>query len=154
MMTVTNRIRKNRIKAIHTGVWTSPNQSAQQLQRNLVNLSPSQRVDSKLLRTELTLESWTAWSFQDWWFWFLDKFNVFVFGKDINAKENIVYLNFSALASVALGYFCIDSATWSTCRLCRARVGVDLNKINFSLILDPNQDWIWKLKTFRRCFRE
>ncbi len=38
------------IEAIHTGVCISPNQSAQQLRRNLVNLSPEKRVSPKLLQ--------------------------------------------------------------------------------------------------------
>ncbi len=54
------------IEVIHTGVHISLNQSARQLRRNLVNLSPEKRVNPKLLwnmkrqvvkiRAELTLE--------------------------------------------------------------------------------------------------
>jgi hypothetical protein len=59
-------LKLKQIKAIHTGVHTSPNQSAQQRRHNLVNLSSSKQVDPKVLsnmkrqvvkvRAELTLE--------------------------------------------------------------------------------------------------
>ncbi len=38
-------------EAIDTGVRISPNQSARQLRRNLVNLSPEKRIDPKMLRS-------------------------------------------------------------------------------------------------------
>ncbi len=43
-------LKVQQIEAIHLGVCISPDQSAQQLRRNLVNLSPEKRIDPKLLR--------------------------------------------------------------------------------------------------------
>ncbi len=60
------QLKWKQIEAIHTGVRISPNQSARQLRRNLVNPSPEKRISPKLLwnmkrqvvrvRAELTLE--------------------------------------------------------------------------------------------------
>ena len=124
-------LKLKQMEAIHTGVRVAPNQSARQLRRHLVNLSPSKRVDPKLLRNmknlvhkfraELTLEQLDKIKIDDSfgslvrfaeakWFttlfamhvdpasdFHLDMFDVFVIGKDINAMDDIVYINFSTL---------------------------------------------------------
>ena len=59
-------LKLKQLDAIHTGVRVSPHQSARELRRNLVNLSPEKRISPKLMRclqrkvvkvrSELTLE--------------------------------------------------------------------------------------------------
>ena len=124
-------LKVQQLEAIHLGVRISPNQSARQLRRNLVNLSPEKRVDPKLLRNmkrqvvkvraQLTTEQLDEFKIDDSfgslvryaegkWFttlfhdhldseneFHLGMFDVFVIGKDLNAAEDIVYLNFSTL---------------------------------------------------------
>ena len=109
----------------------SPNQSARQLRRNLVNLSPDKRIDPKLLRNikrqvvkvraKLTTEQFDEFKIDDSygslvsyadgkWFttlfhehldsdndFHLGMYDIFVISKDLNAAEDIVYLNFSTL---------------------------------------------------------
>jgi hypothetical protein len=68
-------LKMKQLDAIHTGVLVSPNQSARELRRNLVNLSPEKRVSPKLLRclqrkvvkvrAELTLEQLDALAIDD-----------------------------------------------------------------------------------------
>ncbi len=63
-------LKLKQLDAIQTGVRVSPQQSARELRRNLVNLSPEKRISPKLIRSlqrkvvkvrsELTLEQLDA----------------------------------------------------------------------------------------------
>ena len=165
-------LKLKQIEAIETGVRIAPNQSARQLRRNLVNLSPSKRVDPKLLRNmkrqvvkvraELTLEQLDTHKIDDSfgslvryadakWFptlfanhidpaadFHLDMYDVFVIGKDINAREDIVYLNFSTLwhlcnilRNIAAGWvFQLNGdATFKVCRRTVALLCLGVNSL-------------------------
>ena len=160
------------IEAISTGVRVSPNQSARQLRRNLVNLSPDKRVAPNLLRNmkyrvfkvkaELTMQQLDAIKIDDSfgslqsyatakWFptllsdhldastgFHFSMFDVFVIGRDINAREDIVYLNQSTiwhlcnfLRNIAAGWVLQlnGDVTYKVCRLSVALLCLGVNSL-------------------------